>query len=461
MESKLETRSSDYLHEVDLIIENAHIATVNNSNQIVKNGSIVIDQTKILHIGLDASNYKAKRTIDVGGALVHPGFIDNHVHLNYHSLRWLTRDGANWNESIPIHAKYMANINPEAEKMSSTLAMLEMVKNGTTSFLEAGGITDTDVVSEVAMGIGMRAFLGDSFIRDINSGGSTTVDHDKDRAYKSLGNELIRNKNKNELVQGVVTLSGMGTASDELLKFAKDLADKNNVVLNMHQSYQDTDYMDDNKRLGLPPMVHFGNIGLLDENCTFSHVNRIDEKEVGPILDSNLSIVWCPMASMLYGVGGTIKGRHLELFKNGLNVSFGCDSANWTSAFDIGEQAFIALLTAREKTGDPSALTAEEILRISTINGSKALCKETEFGSLEVGKRADLIVRKTSLPESLPGFDPVREVMISSRSKSIDMVIINGDIVVEKGNSTKIDEEEFASKFKGFHQKLVERLENA
>jgi cytosine/adenosine deaminase-related metal-dependent hydrolase len=345
--------------------------------------------------------------------------------------------------------------------MSSTLAMLEMVKNGTTSFLEAGGIIDTDTVAEVAMDIGMRAFLGDPFIKDINPGGATTVDHDKDRAYKLLGNELIRNKNKNELVQGVVTLSGMGTASDNLLKFAKDLADKNNVILNMHQSYQDTDYMDDNNRLGLSPMVHFENIGLLDKNCTFSHVNRIDEKEIGPILDSNLSIVWCPMASMLYGVGGTINGKHLELFKNGLNISFGCDSANWTSAFDIGEQAFIALLTAREKTGDPSALTAEEILRISTINGSKALCKENEFGSLEVGKRADLIVRKTLLPESLPGFDPVREVMISSRSKSIDMVIINGDIVVEKGNSTKIDEDEFASKFKVFHEKLVERLENA
>ncbi len=457
----MNTKLLDYLLEVDLIIKNAYIATVNSSNQIIKNGSIVINDTKIVYVGLDSSKYKAKRTIDAGGALVHPGFIDNHVHLNYHGLRWLIRDGSDWNESLPIHAKYMANIDSESEKMSTSLAMLEMVKNGTTSFLEAGGVIGTDGVAETATNIGIRAFLGDSFVRDISSGGASTVSHDKDRAYKTLGEELVRNNKENGLVQGVVTLSGMGTASDELLKYAKDLADKNNVILNMHQSYQDTDYMDDSNRLGLFPMVHFADIGLLDKNCTFSHVNCIDEKEVGPILDSEMSIVWCPMASMLYGVGGTINGSHLELFKNGLNISFGCDSANWTSAFDIGEQAFIALLTAREKTGDPSALTAEEILRIATINGSKALGKGTEFGSLEVGKRADLVVRKSYLPESLPGFDPIRDVMISSRSKSINTVIINGDIVVENGNSTKIDEDEFASEFKVFHQKLVQTLEGA
>ena len=457
----MDTKLFDYLFEVDLIIKNAYIATVNSTNQIIKNGSIVINNTKIVYVGGDASKYKAKRTIDAGGALVHPGFIDNHVHLNYHSLRWLVRDGSDWNEALPIHAKYMANIDSESEKMSTSLAMLEMVKNGTTSFLEAGGIIGTDGVAEAANHIGMRAFLGDSFVRDISSGETSTVRHDKDRAYKTLGKELVRNNKENGLVQGVVTLSGMGTASDELLKYAKDLADKNSVILNMHQSYQDIDYISDRNRLGLSPMVHFAEIGVLGENCTFSHVNCIDEKEVGPILDSEMSIVWCPMASMLYGVGGTIKGSHLELFKNGLNISFGCDSANWTSAFDIGEQAFIALLTAREKTGDPSALTAEEILRIATINGSKALGKGTEFGSLEVGKRADLVVRKSSLPESLPGFDPIRDVMISSRSKSNNTVIINGDIVVENGNSTKIDEDEFANEFKVYHQKLVKTLEDA
>lgn len=458
----MSTQSFGDINKVDLIVRNAYIATVDVNNKIRKNASIVIDNSKIIFIGEDSSKYKPKRIIDAGGGLVHPGFVDNHVHLNYHNLRWLSRDGANWNESLPIHTKYMKIADYEAENMSSMLAILEMVKNGTTAFLEAGGIMNTDAAAEAASNVGIRAFLGDPFIRDIDPGpgGATTVQHSKDRAFKLLGTELARNTNQNDLIQGVITLSGMGTASDELLLAAKDLADGHNVIFNMHQSYQEDDYIADNNRLRYPPMIHYDNIGLLDSNCTFSHVNRINDVEVRPILDSKLSIVWCPMASMLYGVGGTIKGRHLELFKNGVNISFGCDSANWTSAFDIGEEAFIALLTAREKTSDSSALKAEEILRMCTINGSRALGKQNEYGSLEVGKRADLVIRKNTLPESLPGFDPIRDVMFSSRSKSVDTVIVNGDIVVEKGKATKIDEIEFADKFKRFHKRLLNKLEN-
>tara|TARA_B100000686_G_C16695511_1_gene920264 strand:+ start:49 stop:1434 length:1386 start_codon:yes stop_codon:yes gene_type:complete len=461
MENKLDTNTSSGLREVDLIIKNAYIATVNSSNQIFKNGSIVIDQSKILRVGLDSSNYRAKRTIDARGALVHPGFIDNHIHLNYHGLRWLTRDGAGWNEALPLHMKYMEIVNQESEYMSSMLAMLEMVKNGTTAFLESGGIVNTDAAAEAATNIGIRTFLGDAFIRDQDANGVSVSTKDKDKIYNLLGTELARNRDGNGLVQAVISLSGMGKASDDLLLMAKEMADASGVILNMHQSYQENDYIEDNNRLGIPPMVHYDNIGLLDSNCMFAHVNCISDMEVRPILDSKLSIAWCPMASMLFGLGGTIKGKHLELFKNGINISFGCDSANWTSAFDIGEQAFIALLTAREKTGDPSALIAEEILRIATINGSKALRKESEFGSIEIGKRADLVIRKNTLPESLPGFDPLREVMVSSRSKSIDTVIINGDIVVENGYSTKLDEDEFANEFRVFHQKLIANLEKA
>ena len=131
----------------------------------------------------------------------------------------------------------------------------------------------------------------------------------------------------------------------------KAMADEHGVILNQHQSYQRLDTDEYTARLGCPPLVHFAKIGLLARNCTFAHVNILVDDEVPTVLESGMSIVWCPMASMLYGVGGTIYGRHLELYKQGANIALGCDSANWTSAFDIGEQAFIALLTARVSAG--------------------------------------------------------------------------------------------------------------
>ena len=109
---------------------------------------------------------------------------------------------------------------------------------------------------------------------------------------------------------------------------AKDMADKNGVLFNQHQSYQMSDVENDDQRFGRHPFVHYEELGLLGENCTFSHVNTVRDDEISPILENNVSIVWCPIASMLFGIGGTIRGRHLELYRLGVNVALGCDSAN-------------------------------------------------------------------------------------------------------------------------------------
>jgi cytosine/adenosine deaminase-related metal-dependent hydrolase len=171
-----------------------------------------------------------------------------------------------------------------------------------------------------------------------------------------------------------------------------------------------------------------------------------------------MSVVWCPMASMLFGVGGTIRGRHSELHRAGANVVLGCDSANWTSAFDIGEEAFVALMTAREKTGNAGALLAEDVLEMATVNGARAVGMADRLGSLEAGKRADLVIRREDMPEAVPGLDPIRSVVYSSRSKSVDTVIVDGEVIVENGHSTRFDEEELFSRCRETSRSLLQRM---
>ena len=103
-----------------------------------------------------------------------------------------------------------------------------------------------------------------------------------------------------------------------------------------------------------------------------------------------MSVVWCPAASMLHGVQGTFRGRHAELYRQGVNVALGCDSANWSTAFDIGDQMIFGMLTARDKTGKVDTLASEDVLTMATINGARAVGLADRLGSLEVGKRADL-----------------------------------------------------------------------
>jgi len=430
--------------QADLIVRNAYLVTVDPERRIFTNGAVAIANGRVLAVGTDtdiASEYQATRTIDAHGAVVHPGFVDTHIHLLYHLIRWGPEDGADWDNSLPMHAQFGGLVDEEGEHLAAKLSAWEMALNGTTCFLEAGNLpiyggVAADAVEEV----GIRGLMGKG-IRDIvpgEPGDSATTD----KAIKGLGSDLFRNADPDALVRGVVNLSGMSSASDELELAAKALADEHGVVLNQHLSYHQPDVDADDARLGKHALVHFAEIGLLGDNCTFAHANFVRDDEVSPFLSSGASIAWCPMASMLFAVGGTIHGKHLELYRQGANISFGCDSANWTSSFDVGEQAWLASLTAREKTGETSALLAEDMMQMATLNGARSCGMADEIGSLEVGKRADLVIRRNDMPESVPALDPLRSVMYSSRARSVDTVIVNGDVIVEGGHSTKFDEVE-------------------
>ncbi len=454
------TRERSEPQDVDLIVKNAYLVTMDSERRLFTNGALAVSSSRIVDIGTSADisqKYRGERTIDAGGGVVHPGYVDNHIHLMYHVIRWGIGDGVGWDDALPLHGGVTKFSDDELIRTAVTLSSLEMARNGTTSFLEAGGVANTAVAAEAIEQVGIRGLLGGCFVRDTPPDGSATAGFDRDTAFENLGAELWRNNDPDALVRGVVSMSGMGSCSVELQLAGKKLADERGVILNQHQSYQGPDVANDDERFGRHPLVHYADIGLLGDNCMFSHVNIIRDDEIAPIVESGLSISWCPMASMLFGVGGTFHGKHLELYKQGVNIALGCDSANWTSAFDLNEQGFIALLTAREKTGDPGALVAEDIFEMATINGAKASGRADEIGSLEVGKRADLVIRSQDMPEALPALDPLRYVAYSSRSKSVDTVVVNGNVIVEGGKSTQVDEEEFAAQTKEVTTRLFER----
>src|SRR5690606_17852276 len=252
-----------------------------------------------------------------------------------------------------------------------------------------------------------------------------------DRALKLLGTELRRNRDPHALVQGHIAIAGMGTATDELERAAKQTADAAGTILNQHQSYYDVDTATDDQRHGCHAILHLEEIGILGENCLFSHMNVVRNDEVEPIVKSGLSIAWCPAGSMLWGVGGTFRGRHAEFHNRGVNIALGSDSANWSNRFDVGLQSYLALLTAREKSGTRTILTAEDVLAMATINGAKAAGLEHKIGSIEVGKRADLVIRANDVPEAFPQTDPVSQLVYSAGAKTVHTVLIGGRVVLE------------------------------
>ena len=453
---------------VDILVRNAYVITMDSERRVYPSGALAIEGTSIVAVGPDREVvplFRPAGTIDAHGAVVHPGFVDNHTHVCLHNMRWASPEVGNRDERAARQGKsYWDLCVDETEYAGSRLASLEMARNGTTCFLEAGTLMEPDVGAAAVAEIGIRALLGDPFVFDIEGVGGPPLERipfNPRRAFNVLGTELGRNSDPDALVRGHVNLRGMASASDELELAAKALADEKGVVLNQHQGYTIEDTANDDRLRGRHPLVHFREIGVLGENCTFAHMNIIREDEVEPIAESGMSVVWCPAASMLHGVQGTVLGRHAELYNQGVNVALGCDSANWSTAFDIGDQMILAMLTARDKTGEVGMMAAEDSLSMATINGARAVGLADRIGSLEVGKLADLVVRHESLPEAMPGVDPIRSMVQSSRSKSIDTVLVNGKLIVENGHSTLVDEEEIYARSREATRELMKRWDSS
>jgi 5-methylthioadenosine/S-adenosylhomocysteine deaminase len=465
--------------EIDLLVHNGYVITMDSQRRILESGSVAISNGVIIDVGSDLDlldRYKPREKIDAGGAPVHPGLIECHLHASFHTYRSVIPDHIPEDEVFDqIERVFYNNVNDEEEYYGVLLAAIEMVRNGTTCFLEAGTILEPDAGAKAAEKVGMRAILSDAFIWDRPAGlaqGKETPDQgpvrvkgaieraprNLEEALLNLGGQVKRNVDPNALVTGHIAVLGLGTASEELLLEAKRQADEANVVLNMHHAYSPADTSADYVRYGMDPLLHLERIGVLDRNVTLGHANHLTDAEAEILIKTGASIAWAPAASMMWGHGSTQHGRHAELWRRGANVSLGSDSANWSNNFDLFRQANLALLTARESHQDRNYLHAEDVLEMATLGGARASGMEDKIGSLEIGKRADVVIHSLKRIELLPPTNLMRNLIYSSGSKSIDSVIINGKVVLDKGVFRTIDEEKELANAVAASYSLLKRM---
>src|SRR4029079_18647219 len=208
----------------------------------------------------------------------------------------------------------------------------------------------------------------------------------REEALANMGRELRRNSDPDALVTGHIAILGLGTASEALMMEAKQRADAAGVILNLHQSYSPADTEADRSRFGgQDPSVHLGEVGFLSPNITFGHANHLTDAECEMVLQYGPNLAWAPAASMMWGHGGSVHGRHAELFRRGANIALGSDSANWSNDFDLWRQASLAVLSARDSHGDRTYLVAEDGLKMATRAGAKAAGMGDRIGSIEPG----------------------------------------------------------------------------
>lgn len=460
----------------DLVVRHGHVLTMDDAGTVIPDGAVAVRDGEILAVGPDeavVARFAAAEVVDAGGAPVHPGLVEAHLHCSYQLFRGALPDHLREEDAFrEFEGHFYRNVDDEDEHLSTVLAGLELLRHGTTAFLEPGTVLEVDAAVRGAELTGIRAVLADSFIWDDPEGlamGKTSSPErntsmipraasDRASVRARLGRILSRNADPRALVTGHVAVLGLGTASTELMLEAKRVADEAGVVLNFHQSYSPSDTARDRGRLGAHPIVALRDLGIVDARTTMAHVNHVTDEEFATLVETGAAVAWAPAASMMWGHGSTIDGRHAELHRAGGTVALGSDSPNWSNVLDTFRQASLAVLTAREAHRDRGYLVAEDGLWMATRGGARALGLEARIGRLEPGYRADLVVHTLARPELLPLTDPVRNLVYSAGSSTVDTVVVDGRVVLRHGEFPHLDERQLLARAGERSARLLDRM---
>ena len=446
----------------DLLIRNAYLITVDARRRVFSPGAVAVRGHTLVAVGPErdvVGKMRAARTIDAEGAVLHPGFIDAHNHVVGAGCRGVFANDADDPVSGVNYAAWKADVSSDDEAAAATLTALQLLHAGYTGVVEAGTVFDPTQVAAAVETAGIRTCLAAPYLWDditvMQHLGSLESDvlfartpADFERCIAELGSELHRNDDPDGRIHGFVCLYGLGTASDELERRAKTLAREHDVVLHQHEAYEPASATAETERLGHSRIVHLDSLGVLDARSTLVHMNILTDEDADIVARRGCSVVWCPGAYLAMGLAGKVDCRMPELLRRGVNVTLGSDSARSSA---LGDEALLAHLVAAN-AGEP--LAPETILEMLCINAARSAGLDTITGSLEVGKRADLVVKDPNAAEAYPGANPLQQAVLTCRGRA-RIVVVNGDVVIEDGRSPRVDEREV---FARAHESIRRRI---
>jgi 5-methylthioadenosine/S-adenosylhomocysteine deaminase len=444
-----------------LMLRNADfIVTVDRSRRVLKNASIVIDGDKIVDIGktdaVDAKYAGRGEIVDAAGTLIAPGFINTHVHTFEHLSRGLIPDNlATRPWVLQYFLPFQAELTEAEAHISAKLACLDMVKCGTTCFIDSSILNANKYVDAVVQAVedtGLRAVLGRGFCDKPPSDLPNYFQPRWRRAIFSesaeaaLGEAEALLKTWSGRPSGRVriwaTIFGLFTlCTDEMFAGIKRLADRYNVGTNFHMASSIGEAEDLEARAGVWPITQLDRLGALGPNVLLTHVITIKDQEIDLLARHGVKVAHCPGAALRLAKGATRIGKIPEMLAAGIPVSLGADGVCSSGTFDHARLLFLVAGLFKDARMDATMIPAETALEMATVNGAKGLLWDDEIGSLEVGKKADLIQYDIRRPEWVPTHDMVRNLVYSADGGSIRSVIVDGRVVVRDRRSSLLAED--------------------
>jgi 5-methylthioadenosine/S-adenosylhomocysteine deaminase len=446
-----------------IVINNAMILTMNNDYTFFKRGSIVIRGSRIEKIGelsLQDMDFTGATIIDGSGKLVMPGLINTHTHVPMTIFRGYADDLPlhKWlyDYIFPIEAEF---ISAENVSLGTKLAVAEMLKSGTTTFNDMYYYVDE--IARVVDHSGIRAVLSESVIDFPVPNSPTPEDSLK------LSEELIEKWRHHPRITISISAHAPYSCSAKLIKAAQTLSLKYNVPFNIHVAETRKEFDDSIKQTGMTPVAYLDSIGILGRNVVIAHGVHLTPEDIAILSEKGVSVAHNPECNMKLASG---VAPVPELLKAGVKVGFGTDGVASNNNLDLFEEMNSAAIVHKLNSNDPTVLNARTVVEMATIGGARLLGMENEIGSLEPGKKADMIILDMMQPHAHPVYNIYSLLVYSMQGSDVETVIIDGEIVLQNRRLTKLDinglydEIEFTAakiKEKGLELEALNHLKNS
>ncbi len=432
--------------KADILVHNGTILTMDSQNTIISDGMLAISGSTISYIGKNEKGpIKANKELDTQGGLILPGLINSHTHAAMSLFRGLADDLPlmEWlhNYIFPVEGKMDADF----VRVGTLLACAEMILSGTTTFCDM--YLFEEEVARAAKEAGMRSVVGE-VIYDFPSPNYGTLE--KGFMYTE---ELIERWKKDPLINIAVEPHSLFTCGEELLVKANDLALKKGVPLILHLAETKEEVTEIEKRFGKRPVQHLKDLGLLSSHLIVDHCVHINKSEIELLAENNVCIVHNPESNMKLASG---VAPVPDMIAKGITVGLGTDGCASNNNLDLFGEMDMAAKLHKVNNLDPTVMNAQTLVKMATIDGAKVLGLEKITGSLEVGKRADLIVIDTNKPHLVPMYNPYSHLVYAASGHDVTHSIIDGNIVMEDRRLLTLDVEDIIERSKEKSHKVKE-----